>query len=87
MPRPKSELTGNSKHVSVRLTPKMREEWERVGGQAWLRRMLANSLQDRYEQERKETQTDTTAESSESGRTAQMVAVPKSVWQVVRKAT
>jgi len=87
MPRPKSELTDDNVHVSVRLTRKMYEEWKRVGGQVWLRRMLANSLQDKYEQERKETQNNTSAESSESGRTAQMVAVPKSVWQVVRKAT
>lgn len=87
MSRPKSELTGNNRNVGVRLTPKMYEEWKRLGGAQWLRRMLAKSLQDKYEQERKETQTSTPAESSESGRTAQMVAVPKSMWQVVRKTT
>ena len=87
MPRPKTELTGNNVTISVRLTPLMYAEWKRVGGQAWMRRMLSISIQDNNEQKRKETQTNTPAESSESGRAAQMVAVPKSVWQVVRKTS
>jgi hypothetical protein len=46
MPRPKSELTGSTKNVGVRLTKSHYEEWKRLGGAMWLRRELSKSIQD-----------------------------------------
>jgi hypothetical protein len=45
MPRPKSELTGESKHVGIRLTNAHYNEWKRLGGAMWLRRELSKSIQ------------------------------------------
>ena len=45
MPRQKSELTNDSKHVGVRLTKSQYEEWKRLGGAKWLRLTLARSLE------------------------------------------
>lgn len=45
MPRPKSELTDDSKFIGVRLTKAQYEEWKRLGGAKWLRTMLAKSLE------------------------------------------
>jgi hypothetical protein len=47
MPRPKTELTGDSKHVGIRLTQSQYEEWKRLGGAKWLRKELANKLQEK----------------------------------------
>lgn len=46
MPRPKSELTGDSKHIGARLTKSHFQEWKRLGGAQWLRRILSNSLKE-----------------------------------------
>jgi hypothetical protein len=45
MPRPKSEITGVNLLVAVRVTKVMRDEFQRLGGAAWLRKMLAQSLE------------------------------------------
>jgi len=45
MPRPKSELTNNRRCVSIQLTPAQHEEWKRIGGQKWLRILLAQSME------------------------------------------
>jgi hypothetical protein len=47
MPRPKSELTGDSKNVGIRLTQSQYEEWKRLGGPKWLRKELSNKLQEK----------------------------------------
>ena len=52
MPRPKTELTGSTKNVGVRLTKSHYEEWKRLGGAMWLRRELSKSIQ---HENRKET--------------------------------
>jgi len=40
MPRPKSELTKNGKTVGVRLTESEYVEYIKLGGGAWLRKLL-----------------------------------------------
>jgi hypothetical protein len=47
MPRPKSELTGENKNVAARLTPSQYNEWKRLGGAMWLRKVLAQSIQNK----------------------------------------
>jgi hypothetical protein len=47
MPRAKTELTGDSKHVGIRLTPTQYQEWKRLGGAMWLRKVLAQSIQNK----------------------------------------
>lgn len=49
MPRPKSEITGQLGYVGIRLTALQREEYKRIGGHAWLRKYLADSIRKRYE--------------------------------------
>lgn len=49
MPRPKSEITKGAKMLGVRLTPSQHEEFKRLGGSAWFRKMLAQSIQSRRE--------------------------------------
>ena len=46
MPRPQSELTDGSKHIGARLTKSHFEEWKRLGGAQWLRKMLAQSIKE-----------------------------------------
>jgi hypothetical protein len=48
MPRQKSEITGVNLLVAARVTRSMREEFVRLGGAAWLRKMLADSLERRF---------------------------------------
>lgn len=43
MPRPKSELTKSGKAVGVRLTQSEYEEYMKLGGGAWLRRLLQDN--------------------------------------------
>jgi hypothetical protein len=43
MPRPKSELTKNGKTVGVRLTQSEYEEYTKLGGGKWLRKLLQDS--------------------------------------------
>jgi hypothetical protein len=50
MPRPKSELTDNSKHIGVRLTAGQFQEWKRLGGAMWLRKQLSKSLEKHHGQ-------------------------------------
>jgi len=52
MPRPKSDLTGQTIYVAVRTTLPLKEEFKRLGGAAWLRRFLANSLE-KHQQQKK----------------------------------
>lgn len=47
MPRAKTELTGDSKHVGMRLTKPHYEEWKRLGGAQWLRKELSKKLQEK----------------------------------------
>ena len=49
MPRPKSDLTGDTKNIGVRLTKPHYEEWKRLGGAQWLRKELAKKLQEKNE--------------------------------------
>ena len=52
MPRPKSDLTGQTIYVAVRTTLPLKEEFKRLGGALWLRRFLAQSLE-KHQQEKK----------------------------------
>ena len=45
MPRPKSDLTGQTIYVAVRTTPSLKEEFKRLGGASWLRRFLSDSIE------------------------------------------
>ena len=40
MPRPKSELTKSGKTIGIRVTQSEYEEYMKLGGGTWLRRML-----------------------------------------------
>jgi hypothetical protein len=40
MPRPKSELTKSGKTIGVRLTQSEYEQWVKLGGCKWLRKLL-----------------------------------------------
>jgi hypothetical protein len=46
MPRPKTDLTGNSKNVGIRLTPSQYAKWKEIGGPKWLRQQLAKLMQE-----------------------------------------
>jgi hypothetical protein len=43
VPRPKSELTKSGKTIAVRATQSEYEEWKRMGGSKWLRKLLQQS--------------------------------------------
>ena len=43
MPRPKSELTKNGKTVGVRVTQSEYEEYIKLGGSKWIRKLLQDS--------------------------------------------
>jgi hypothetical protein len=43
MPRPKSELTKSGKAIGLRLTQSEYEEYTKLGGGAWLRRLLQDN--------------------------------------------
>ena len=40
MPRPKSELTKSGKIIGVRVTQSEYEQWLKLGGAKWLRKLL-----------------------------------------------
>ena len=40
MPRPKSELTKSGKTIGIRVTQSEYEEYIKLGGSAWLRKLL-----------------------------------------------
>jgi len=50
MPRPKTDLTFVNKTVSARLRPAEYKEWVRLGGVAWLRQQLAQSIKNQEPQ-------------------------------------
>jgi hypothetical protein len=43
--RPKSEITGLQCTVAIRLTPTLRDEYRRLGKANWLRKLLAQSIE------------------------------------------
>jgi len=47
MPRPKSEITGKPIMIAARVTKSHREEYKRIGGPVWLRKYLAQSIEQR----------------------------------------
>lgn len=47
MPRPKSELTKNGKTIGVRVTQSEFEEYIKLGGGKWVRKMLQQSRDNR----------------------------------------
>jgi hypothetical protein len=54
MPRPPSELTGSHIQIAVRVTKSLRDEFKNLGGAMWLRKLLANSIeQKRFQQDKK----------------------------------
>ena len=83
--------------VNVRLTESDYAEYIRLGGVKWIRLYLRQSIEmrammeiEKREQREKtniKRQINRAAKNSESGGTQSVVAVPKSVWQVVRKVT
>jgi hypothetical protein len=40
MPRPKSEMTKSGKTIGVRVTQSEYEQWIKLGGAKWLRKLL-----------------------------------------------
>jgi len=81
--------------INVRLTDSEYAEYLRLGGVKWMRLFLRQSIEmqetlaiERYEPKDKieiKRRIRRAAQNSESRGTAGMVAVPKSVWQVVGK--
>ena len=54
MPRPPSELTGLTIQIAVRVTKPLKDEFKSLGGAMWLRKLLANSIeQKRFQQSKK----------------------------------
>ena len=51
--RPKSDITGIQCTVSIRLTPVLKEEYNRLGNAKWLRKLLAQSIEKRIEEAKK----------------------------------
>jgi len=47
MPRPKSELTKSGKTIGIRVTQSEYEEYIKLGGGTWLRRMLQDRRDDK----------------------------------------
>ena len=47
MPRPKSEMTKSGKAIGVRVTASEYEEWIKIGGAKWLRKLLQESRDNR----------------------------------------
>ena len=51
MPRPPSEITGTHIQIAVRVTRSLKEEFKSLGGAIWLRKFLANAIQQRQKRE------------------------------------
>jgi hypothetical protein len=51
MPRPPSELTGSQMQIAVRVTRSLRDEFHNMGGAMWLRKLLADSIEQRKKRE------------------------------------
>ena len=54
MPRPRSEITDSGVATSIRMTKSQHTEYIRLGGSAWLRRLLALSIEERRRQEQQD---------------------------------
>lgn len=50
MPRPKSEITAKQIQIAARVTKAHREEYKRIGGPVWLRKYLAQSIEQRVKE-------------------------------------
>jgi hypothetical protein len=51
MPRPPSEITGTQIQIAVRVTQALKDEFQSMGGAMWLRKLLANAIEQRKKQE------------------------------------
>jgi hypothetical protein len=51
MPRPPSELTGSTIQIAVRVTQPLKDEFKSLGGAMWLRKLLANAIEQRKNRE------------------------------------
>ncbi len=51
MPRPPSEITGSSIQIAVRVTNSLKNEFKNLGGAVWLRKLLAQSINNRKNNE------------------------------------
>ena len=51
MPRPPSEITGTHIQIAVRVTQALKDEFQSMGGAIWLRKLLANSIDQRKKRE------------------------------------
>jgi hypothetical protein len=51
MPRPPSEITGSSIQIAVRVTQSLKNEFKNLGGAVWLRKLLAQSINNRKNNE------------------------------------
>jgi hypothetical protein len=57
MPRPPSEITGSSIQIAVRVTTSLKNEFKNLGGAVWLRKLLAQSIQQKRNNETIDTPT------------------------------
>jgi hypothetical protein len=54
MPRPPSEITGSRVQIHARVTQRLKDEFQNLGGAIWLRKLLFNSIeQKRVQQDKK----------------------------------
>ena len=51
MPRPPSEITGTQIQIAVRVTQALKDEFQNMGGAMWLRKLLANAIEQRKKRE------------------------------------
>jgi len=47
MPRPPSDITGTQIQIAVRVTQALKDEFQSMGGAMWLRKLLANAIEQR----------------------------------------
>ena len=51
MPRPPSDITRTQIQIAVRVTQALKNEFQSMGGAMWLRKLLANAIEQRKKQE------------------------------------
>jgi hypothetical protein len=51
MPRPPSDITGTQIQIAVRVTQALKNEFQSMGGAIWLRKLLADSIEQRKKRE------------------------------------
>ena len=51
MPRPPSDITGTQIQIAVRVTQALKDEFQSMGGAMWLRKLLANAIEQRKKRE------------------------------------